>query len=119
MDITPLRDSSTTYSLRTSTDIHSELFDRLKPVQYRFIEGDGRLCYGLVAQDIVESMDELGIGEDELDLVHHYVETDPETGEVKVDTYNMAYNNFITMLIHEVQKLKTRVNELENPQTEI
>lgn len=36
------------------TDIHSELFDRLKPVQYRMIDGDGRICYGFVAQDVVE-----------------------------------------------------------------
>ena len=53
------------------TDIHSELFDRLKPVQYRMIDGDGRICYGFVAQDVVEAMRELGIREDELDLVHH------------------------------------------------
>lgn len=119
-NITPLGQSSTsTFSLRGAVDVHSELFDRLKPVQYNFIDStDNRIHYGLIAQDIAEAMDELGIGEDELDLVHHTYTTDPETGEEK-DEYSMVYNNLIAMLIHEVQKLKTRVNELENPQTDI
>lgn len=70
------------------TDIHSELFDRLKPVQYRMIDGDGRICYGFVAQDVVEAMRELGIREDELDLVHH---DRKNTEDGYIDTYSMVY----------------------------
>lgn len=84
------------------TDIHSELFDRLKPVQYRMIDGDGRICYGFVAQDVVEAMRELGIREDELDLVHH-------------DRKNtsMVYTNLIAVITHELQLEKERRSNLE------
>lgn len=92
------------------TDIHSELFDRLKPVQYRMIDGDGRICYGFVAQDVVEAMRELGIQEDELDLVHH---DRKNTEDSYIDTYSMVYTNLIAIITHELQLEKQRRSNLE------
>lgn len=92
------------------TDIHSELFDRLKPVQYRMIDGDGRICYGFVAQDVVEAMRELGIREDELDLVHH---DRKNTEDGYIDTYSMVYANLIAVITHELQLEKERRSNLE------
>lgn len=92
------------------TDIHSELFDRLKPVQYRMIDGDGRICYGFVAQDVVEAMRELGIQEDELDLVHH---DRKNTEDSYIDTYSMVYTNLIAVITHELQLEKQRRSNLE------
>lgn len=92
------------------TDIHSELFDRLKPVQYRMIDGDGRICYGFVAQDVVEAMRELGIREDELDLVHH---DRKNTEDGYIDTYSMVYTNLIAIITHELQLEKERRSNLE------
>ena len=92
------------------TDIHSELFDRLKPVQYRMIDGDGRICYGFVAQDVVEAMRELGIREDELDLVHH---DRKNTEDGYIDTYSMVYTNLIAVITHELQLEKERISKLE------
>lgn len=92
------------------TDIHSELFDRLKPVQYRMIDGDGRICYGFVAQDVVEAMRELGIREDELDLVHH---DRKNTENSYIDTYSMVYTNLIAIITHELQLEKQRRSNLE------
>lgn len=92
------------------TDIHSELFDRLKPVQYRMIDGDGRICYGFVAQDVVEAMRELGIREDELDLVHH---DRKNTEDSYIDTYSMVYTNLIAIITHELQLEKERRSNLE------
>ena len=93
------------------TDIHSELFDRLKPVQYRMIDGDGRICYGFVAQDVVEAMRELGIREDELDLVHH---DRKNTEDGYIDTYSMVYTNLIAVITHELQLEKERRSKLES-----
>ena len=87
------------------TDIHSELFDRLKPVQYRMIDGDGRICYGFVAQDVVEAMRELGIREDELDLVHH---DRKNTEDSYIDTYSMVYTNLIAIITHEASTRKAK-----------
>lgn len=92
------------------TDIHSELFDRLKPVQYRMIDGDGRICYGFVAQDVVEAMRALGIREDELDLVHH---DRKNTEDGYIDTYSMVYTNLIAVITHELQLEKERRSKLE------
>ena len=92
------------------TDIHSELFDRLKPVQYRMIDGDGRICYGFVAQDVVEAMRELGIREDELDLVHH---DRKNTEDSYIDTYSMVYTNLIAVITHELQLEKEKRSKLE------
>ena len=92
------------------TDIHSELFDRLKPVQYRMIDGDRRICYGFVAQDVVEAMRELGIREDELDLVHH---DRKNTEDGYIDTYSMVYTNLIAVITHELQLEKQRRSNLE------
>ena len=92
------------------TDIHSELFNRLKPVQYRMIDGDGRICYGFVAQDVVEAMRELGIREDELDLVHH---DRKNTEDSYIDTYSMVYTNLIAVITHELQLEKERRSNLE------
>lgn len=86
------------------SEAHSALFDKLRPVQYNFIDGNGRTCYGLIAQEVISAMSELGIGEHELDLVHHDM-GDNETN----DTYGLAYSNLIAMLIYEVQKLKREV----------
>jgi hypothetical protein len=85
-------------------DSHSSLFDMLRPVQYNFINGNGRICYGLIAQDVIAAMADLGIGEHDLDLVHH----DPGTDDTD-DTYGLAYANLIALLIHEVQKLKREI----------
>ena len=93
------------------TDIHSELFDRLNPVQYNFINGE-RICYGLIAQEVISAMESLGIAENELDLVYHEFHKDKETGEEK-ETFGIAYNNLIAMLIHEMQKAKAQIATLQ------
>ena len=113
-NIIPLGSSNVmTLSLdETQLDIHSELFDRLRPVQFNFVNGNGRICYGLVAQEVAETLAELGIDEDELDLVHHEFYRNEKTKK-EMETYGLAYNNLIALLIHEVQKLKAEVSNLK------
>jgi uncharacterized repeat protein (TIGR02543 family) len=93
-------------------DPYSELFDRLEPVEYNFINGQKRKDFGLLAQDVLAAMNDLGIEEDELDLVHHDTWIDEETGEKK-DSYGIAYENLIALLISEVQKLKRQLKRKE------
>ena len=96
-----------------SIDVYSELFDRLIPVEYNFINSDGGTCFGLIAQQVASAMEEVGFEEKNLDLVHHTRWTDKETGEEK-DRYGLNYNNLIALLIHEVQKLKAEVSALKS-----
>lgn len=113
-NIIPLGESNRTTFARgiQQIDIHSELFNRLQPVQYNFIDGDGKVCYGLIAQDVISAMEEVGIGENELDLIHHNYHVDEETGEEK-ETFGIAYDNLIAMLIHEMQKAKAQIATLQ------
>lgn len=93
-------------------DLHSELFDRLQPVQYNFIEGNGKTCFGLIAQDVIETMHEIGMNEEEFELVQHDFWPNEETGETK-EVYGLSYTNLFALLIHEVQKLKKEVKTLK------
>ena len=97
--------------IQEMSDSHSSLFDRLVPVEYKLIHGDNRISYGLIAQDVLSAMAELGIEENELDLVSHTTSVN-KYGELD-DSYNIAYQNLIPMLIHEVQKLKQKLKQIE------
>ncbi len=113
-DIIPLSDSMTTYSLRqrqSIEDVYGEMFDQFIPVSYKRINEETRTSYGLIAQQILEVLENFGISQEDSDLVHTIKKESDEY-------YGVAYNNFIALLIHEVQKLKKRVSELENLQSE-
>lgn len=111
-DILPLGNLTRGYSLRgiPNEDTSEKLFDSLIPVSYKRINEESRTSYGLIAQQILEALNECGLSEQDSDLVH---ETTFRDGE---KYYAVNYNNFISLLIHEVQKLKKRVNELEQNQ---
>ena len=98
--------------IETLSDVHSDLFDKLQPVQYKFINGDDRIYYGLIAQDVEAAITELGIGADDLNLVRHEYNVDNTTGEL-IDEYGIGYTNIIPMLIREVQKLKQEIKTLK------
>lgn len=103
--------SRTTFSTR---DIYSEIFDNLAPVQYNLV-GDNKISFGLIAQQVVQIFADLGLDESEIGLISHESWTDSDSEEIK-ERYGLNYRHFIPLLIHEVQKLKKRVSELENLQ---
>lgn len=112
-DILPLSNFAKSYSLRkenVNEDVSEKLFDSLIPVSYKRINEESRTSYGLIAQQILEALNECGLSEQDSDLVHETAFRDGEK------YYAVNYNNFIGLLIHEVQKLKKRVNELEQNQ---
>ena len=90
------------------SDQYSKLFDKLKPVMYRFIQNSNeRLHIGFIAQDIKESMDEIGMSTKEFAAYCDWIKNDGTTG------YGLRYSEFIALNTFEIQKLKRRVNELE------
>jgi len=58
----------------------------------------------------IEILRELGIREDELDLVHH---DRKNTEDGYIDTYSMVYTNLIAVITHELQLEKERRSNLE------
>ncbi len=88
---------------------YSKLFDVLNPVSFRLNDGtSGRTHIGLIAQELKNSMDICGI--DSQDLAAYCSWQDADGNE----TCGIRYSEFIALCIHEIQKLKTRIAELEN-----
>lgn len=87
---------------------YSALFDALRPTPYKLNDGtSGRTHLGLIAQDVEKAMQETGISTlGFAGLIKSYI----GDGNYR---YALRYEEFIAMLIHEVQSLKQRVAELE------
>ena len=80
------------------------LFDRLKPASYKLKDGtSGRTHTGLIAQDVEQALAECGLtGRDLAAFVR------AEDGG-----YGLRYEEFIALCIRQIQKLKQRVERLE------
>lgn len=74
---------------------------KLRPIKYRWKEGDGRTYYGLSAQQIKQVIDQEG--KDFGGYVY-----DAET-----DAHALNYASFVAPLIAAVQELSTRIDALE------
>ncbi|MGM9608347.1 MAG: tail fiber domain-containing protein [Oscillospiraceae bacterium] len=90
-------------------DQYDNFFDALQPVSYKFIDGEsGRTHVGLISQDVEDSltvngltaMDFAGFCKDEKEDGNGY-------------DYALRYDEFISLCIWEIQKLKERVKQLE------
>lgn len=84
-------------------------FDDLKPVSYKFVDGrSGRTHYGLIAQEVEASL--LSIGKTTQDF-GGICKDKNKNGLVN---YALRYDEFISLCIDQIQKLKARVSELEH-----
>ena len=89
-------------------DSYSVFFDNLKPVTYKFNDGDsGRLHVGFIAQDVESALDETGIDTKDFAGYCSWENNDGTIG------YGLRYGEFIALNTCEIQKLKARVAELE------
>lgn len=86
-----------------SLDDYDAFFDDLKPVKYKFIENtSNRTHTGLIAQDIEENLADKGISTQNF---AGFIKT-PHDDDSGYD-YGLRYEEFIALLIDQVQKLKT------------
>lgn len=97
-------------------DKYDTLFDGLRPMSFRFIDGQsGRRHIGIGAQDVEKLMAECGITS--LDFAT-FIKSPKETedGEVVEGEYAYAlrYSELIPLCIEQIQKLKARVRALED-----
>lgn len=112
-DIMSIGDYPVMYSRDGEGNIFEQLFDKLVPTTYTLnIEKTNDMHIGFIAQDIVKSMEELGLTEDMFGLVDHEYWTDEKTGEEK-DRYGLAYTEFIALNTYMIQKQKAKIATLE------
>ena len=88
-------------------DKYSQLFDKLNPVTYKFNDGH-RTHVGLIAQEVEQALTEVGIDSEDFAGFIKDTKTDGS------DSYGLRYDEFISILIKEVQNLKQEVERLKN-----
>ena len=110
-DIMSIDDYPVTYSRDGSGNVFEKLFDKLSPKTYTLnVENSGELHIGFIAQDIANSLEELGLSTDDVALIDHNSWVDEETGEEK-DRYGLTYEEFIALNTYMIQKQKAKIEE--------
>lgn len=116
-------------SIAPISEIYEKLFKCIKPVTYRFNDGD-RTHIGAVSQDVEESMLELGLEPEDLAMfckdVRKTYDIDESGSEIKgserivvddngdpVYDYSLRYTEMIMLNTNMIQKLMHKVENLE------
>lgn len=95
-------------------NIYSQIFDKLNPVIYKYNNDiSDRVHIGLVAQEVEDAVLSVGLTTKDLAAIYYNVDADGN----KVD-YGLCYEEFISLCVYEIQKLKARVAELEAQQND-
>jgi len=91
-------------------DLGLNLVTKLKPSQYNYKVDDENSpkMYGLIAQDLEESLTEVGIEKNSAWLLQHNPKED-----VNESDYSLDYTKLIPILINSIQELSAKVEELE------
>lgn len=88
---------------------HDQIFDSLKPVSYKFNNNtSNRTHTGLIAQDVKEAVENAGLTTQDFAAYCEWENDDGSTG------CGLRYGEFISICIDQIQKLKKRVEELED-----
>mgnify|MGYP002622270098 CR=1 FL=1 len=94
----------------SNLDLGLNLISKLKPSQYNY-KIDDENCpkmFGLIAQDIEESLSEVGIEKNSTWLLQH----EPKDDENESD-YSLDYTKLTPILINAIQELEDRIKNLE------
>lgn len=90
------------------SDTHEQIFDALEPVSYKFkVNNNNRTHTGFIAQDVKAAVENAGLTTQDFAA---YCEWEKDDGTIGC---GLRYEEFIALCVSEIQKLKKRVNELE------
>ena len=104
-----LSDRNAKNAIQPLTDAHTQIFDSLQPVSYKFNQNtSNRTHIGLIAQDVKEAVENAGLTTKDFAA---YCEWERDDGSVGC---GLRYSEFISLCIDQIQKLKKRVEELED-----
>ena len=88
---------------------YDALFDAIKPVTFRYIDGtSGRMHMGIIAQDLEEALNELGISTQDCAA---FVKAESDNPDIPGYDYAVRYGEFIPLLIYQVQKIKEALKD--------
>lgn len=114
-DVIKTSDKRQKQNIEYDLEKYESFFHSLKPTQYKFIKNSSnRYHIGFISQDIENSLVSNGL--DSLDFAG-FIKSPiyAEDEETIVDhSYGLRYGEFIALNTHMIQKLYTRIDELEN-----
>ena len=98
-------------------DIYEGFYDKLRPVTFRYKNGtSGRLHTGFIAQEVEEALAKSNIDTNcfaGIVIQQDVYDPDAPSNTEQSSTYYLRYEEFISLNTWQIQKLKTRVAELE------
>ena len=99
---------------------YEKLFDLLKPCSYKLNDGtSNRMHIGMISQDVEEALETAGLTTQDFAGFIKSPAQDEEGNVIEGEyDYALRYGEFIGLCIAEIQKLKTRVDELERKATD-
>lgn len=96
---------------------YEEFFGKLKPTQYKMIDGESdRYHIGFISQDVEDTLAECGL--ESTDFAG-FIKTpkravrDDASSEILDYHYSLRYDEFVALNTHMIQKLMKRVSDLE------
>ena len=97
-------------------NIGLDLITKLKPVSYNFkIDSDGTpKMFGLIAQDLEQSLEEVGVDKNSVQLLQHK----PNEDEKESD-YALDYLKLTPILVKAIQEQQTQIEELKKEVQEL
>lgn len=110
--------------ISTLSEKYEQLFELLDPVTYRWKgEGHDRIHTGFIAQDVKKAMDEVGLDATEFAaFCYDDFKDDPEwtkeNTDGMTDRYSLAYEEFISLNTHMIQKTRQEVKYLQTTLSE-
>ena len=102
-------DRDTKNSIKSISDSYGFIFDALKPVTFKYNNGaSNRLHAGFIAQEVRDATLKAGLSTQDFAA---YCEWENGDGTIGC---GLRYSEFIALCVDQIQKLKSRVAELEN-----
>ena len=100
-------------TIETQGDVYSRIFDRLRPVTFKYNNGKSdRIHTGLIAQEVEDAVLAEGLTTKDFAAVCY---DEDENGEKT--NYAVRYGELVSMCIKEIQDLKAEVARLKNQKT--
>ena len=95
------------------------LIEKLNPISYnyKFEKDTDPVMYGLIAQDLEQSLEEVGVKKDSAAILQYSEESenDPCTNSDQ-SKYNLSYEKLIPVLINAVKELSAEIKQLKSTQ---
>ena len=101
-------------SIDYNMDKYEPFFMSLKPASYQMISGTSQKYHvGYIAQDVRDALFNNNLNTNDFDGLYQQQLEEPNKYGL-TDMYTLGYTEFIALNTHMIQKLYTRIDELEN-----